>query len=39
MKINRRRFLKTAALASATTAAFPYFYTQKFAKADETSIP
>ena len=35
MKINRRRFLKTAALTG-TAAAFPYFYTQKFAKADES---
>ena len=36
MRINRRRFLKNAALTGASAAAFPYFYTQKFAKAEES---
>ena len=36
MQIERRKFLKRAAVSGAAAAVFPYFYTQKFAKAEES---
>ena len=36
MQVERRKFLKRAAVSGAAAAVFPYFYTQKFAKAEES---